>query len=282
MINELAKSSTFELLQALILSNNFEAEQIDKTDNQLINALSTINDQLLTIEQNEDQLLIQNDTLDKQEKEINGYKTLLLEAEKIAQHSTAQSRELSIAKSKVAELQKMVAGMGNVQKTNRLVKAQKAKAVERNARIEVLEKNAKLYRIDAKEDALKLKFAIEKIKDLNKQLDHNQGAGIYHKGEHHLTIWPEVTKIKRLDGSIFESRSLLYLHQSGCAKLVTFDPVDNAAVFCQMPKGGLRPSKEIKEFATNWLFTVNNLQDGIVEDKDMVSVNYNVEYKDKA
>ncbi len=276
---ELAKAGTFDLLQALILSNNIEADEFELSNRQLINANETINDQALKIEQQANELQIQAELIASQEKELKYQQKLLLDAEKLAHVSMAKDKELKIAKSKVAELQQKITSMGNVQKLNRLVKNQKTKAVERNKRIETLEKQTKEYRKELKDEKQRLTNAVEEVIRLKQQLAHNTGAGIYHNGEHHLIIWPEKTKMQRSDGSLFEARTLLYMHQSGCARMATLDPESGEASFCASPRGGLRPSKEVREFAKNWLYTVNVLQEGVVKDSDMVAVNYNAELK---
>lgn len=276
-INQLAKSGTFELLQALILSNNIEAESIADTQTQLLNAMNTIEQQANRLVQQSEQLNAQSDTITRQNMTLKSNETLLLEAEKIAQVSLAKNRELGIAKAKISELQQSITGLGNAKKMANLVKTQKAKAVERNKRIERLEREAKEHVKELKAEKIKVATAVDKVREQQRILDHNTGAGLYHNGDHHLVIWPEKTTIKRADGSMFEARSLLYLHQSGNAKIVSFDPEAGEAVFCQMPRGGLRPSKEVKAFAKDWLYTVNVMQDGIVKDADMIAVNYNVE-----
>lgn len=109
---------------------------------------------------------------------------------------------------------------------------------------------------------------------LQRQLAHDTGSGLYHNGEHHLIIWPQKTKFQRQDGSTFEARSLLYMHQSGRGGLFTYSE-EGGTVFATSPKPGLKPSKEVQEFAHNWLFKVNALQDGIVRESDMVPVDFN-------
>ena len=109
---------------------------------------------------------------------------------------------------------------------------------------------------------------------LQRQLAHDTGSGLYHNGEHHLIIWPQKTKMERPDGSVFESRALLYMHQSGRGALVSYNDQDGTAL-CASPKGGLKPSKEVMEFAHNWLFKVNSLQGGTVQESDMVPVDFN-------
>ncbi len=281
---ELAQAGTFDLLQALIISNNLEADELAQDSRQLsearqqISALQElINDQQLTIAQQNDELQLKIDEIADQAAELKECHSILLTADKLAKVSLVKDQELSIAKKKITELQQEITAMGNVKKLNRLVKSQKAKAVERNKRIETLEKQTKEYRKELKDEKRRMLNAVEEVIRLKQQLAHNTGAGIYHNGEHHLIIWPEKTKMQRSDGSLFEARTLLYMHQSGCARMATLDPESGEASFCASPRGGLRPSKEVREFAKNWLYTVNVLQEGVVKDSDMVAVNYNAE-----
>ena len=113
-----------------------------------------------------------------------------------------------------------------------------------------------------------------KIDLLQRQLAHDTGSGLYHNGEHHLIIWPQKTKFQRPDGTTFESRSLLYMHQSGRGALFTYSE-EGGTVFAASPKPGLKPTREVQEFAHNWLFKVNSLQGGIVHESDMVPVDFN-------
>ena len=113
-----------------------------------------------------------------------------------------------------------------------------------------------------------------KIEQLQRQLAHDTGSGLYHNGEHHLIIWPQKTKLQREDGSTFEGRSLLYMHQSGRAALFYYNEQDGT-VLAPSPKGGLKPSAAVQEFAHNWLFKVNSLLGGVVHPADMEPVDYN-------
>lgn len=79
------------------------------------------------------------------------------------------------------------------------------------------------------------------------------------------------------NGNKFKGQSLLYLHKSGRGGLMSYNPSTEQISLCAQPKGGLRPSEAVKEFAAQWLYKVNVLQDGVTRDEDMIPVNYNGE-----
>lgn len=179
--------------------------------------------------------------------------------------------QLKTAQEKVRELSQL-----NPKKLKEQAKRQalaNEKALGRNKKLEIEKKELK-----AEVKALKdqRNIAVNKVAELQRKLENNTGAGLYHNGEHHLIIWPQKTKMQREDGTQFESRSLLYLHQSGRGGLVSHDPQDGAQL-CAAPKGGLRPSKATLDFAQNWLRQVNEVQNGIITDADMIPVNFNAQ-----
>ncbi|MBY0420553.1 MAG: hypothetical protein K2W88_21080, partial [Pararheinheimera sp.] len=100
--------------------------------------------------------------------------------------------------------------------------------------------------------------AHDKVIQLRKELSLNTGSGLFHNGEHHLIVWPEESILKAADGSLFNCRSLLYLHQSGRGGLITYQQ-DVGARLCSAPKAGLKPDAKTLEFAQNWLYRVNEL-----------------------
>lgn len=117
--------------------------------------------------------------------------------------------------------------------------------------------------------------AHDKVIQLSKELALNSGAGLFHNGEHHLIVWPQATKMKAPDGSIFTCRALLYMNQSGRGGLISYNS-ELGARLCSAPKGGLKPDAKTLEFAKNWLYRVNELQKGVIYDADMLQVNHNI------
>ncbi|MBB1290988.1 MULTISPECIES: hypothetical protein [unclassified Pseudoalteromonas] len=197
---------------------------------------------------------------------------------KIASQTTALNNtiaslqsQLKTAHEKVRELNQL-----NPKKLKEQIKRQSEaneKAQGRNKKLEIEKKELKA---EVKVLRDQRNIAVNKVAELQHKLEHNTGAGLYHNGEHHLIIWPQKTKMQREDGTQFESRSLLYLHQSGRGGLISHDP-KNGAQLCAAPKGGLRPSKDTLDFAQIWLRQVNEVQNGIITDANMIPVNFNAQ-----
>ncbi|WP_394293032.1 hypothetical protein [Aeromonas rivipollensis] len=165
-------------------------------------------------------------------------------------------------------------GVNGISKLREQVKRLKDGNAEKDARISQLERDNSKARHDLTTAQRQSIEAHTKIDLLQRQLAHDTGSGLYHNGEHHLIIWPQKTKFQRPDGTTFESRSLLYMHQSGRGALFTYSE-ESGTEFAASPKPGLKPTKEVQEFAHNWLFKVNSLQGGIVHESDMVPVDFN-------
>ena len=244
--------------------------------------------QLDELSQERDELSIQNaaqhtQILDLQariadlEKENTGCREVARKAEKIGNDSIALQTEKARLQEQLAQLQKVVSSYGGVNGINKLkeqVKRLQNGNAEKDARISQLERDNSKARHDLTTAQRQSIEAHTKIDLLQRQLAHDTGSGLYHNGEHHLIIWPQKTKMERPDGSVFESRALLYMHQSGRGALVSYND-QNGTALCASPKGGLKPSKEVMEFAHNWLFKVNSLQGGTVQESDMVPVDFN-------
>lgn len=200
------------------------------------------------------------------------------DAQKLANLTTAQQRENITLKEQLKAAQQSIRELNqlNPKKLKEQNKRQKEANEKAQARNGKLELEAKEY----KKEIVALKDLVNKSSNLiieqKRTIEHNTGAGLYHKGKDHLIIWPQKTKMQRPDGSTFEGRSLLYLEQSGRGGLITYDP-ETGAQLCAAPKGGLRPSNDTIDFAKNWLFKVNEQQQGIVNDSDMIPVNHNPE-----
>ncbi|WP_270807095.1 hypothetical protein [Aeromonas sp. QDB25] len=198
-------------------------------------------------------------------------------AARIGNESIALQTEKARLQEQLNQLQQVVSSYGGVNGINKLkeqVKRLQNGNAEKDARISQLERDNGKARHDL---TIAQRQAIEahtKIDLLQRQLAHDTGSGLYHNGEHHLIIWPQKTKFQRPNGTTFEARSLLYMHQSGRGGLFTYSE-EGGTMFAASPKPGLKPSKEVQEFAHNWLFKVNSLQGGIVQESDMVPVDFN-------
>jgi cell division septum initiation protein DivIVA len=112
------------------------------------------------------------------------------------------------------------------------------------------------------------------IENLEKRLAYNQGSGIFHSGPHHLIVWPESVRMQNADGSEYTSQALLYMHQSGRGALLTHSP-ELGMQMAASPAGGLKLNGDYEQFAKNWLFKVNVLQNGIVTEQDMMKFDHN-------
>lgn len=211
------------------------------------------------------------------EKENSDCREAARKAEKIGHDSIALQTEKSRLQEQLAQMQQVLAsygGVAGIKKLKEQVKRLQDNGATKEARISQLEREVRQYRHDLTASQRKAIEAHTKIDELQRQLAHDTGSGLYHNGEHHLIIWPQKTKLQREDGSTFEGRSLLYMHQSGRAALFYYNEQDGT-VLAQSPKGGLKPSAATQEFAHNWLFKVNSLQGGVVHPADMDPVDYN-------
>ncbi|MGN5168224.1 hypothetical protein ACTG10_23755 [Aeromonas hydrophila] len=198
-------------------------------------------------------------------------------AEKIGNQVGALLVEKTRLQEQLNQLQQVIATYGGVNGIDKLKeqnKRLKSGNAEKDARISQLERDNSKVRHDLTTAQRQSIEAHTKIDLLKRQLAHDTGSGLYHNGEHHLIIWPQKTKFQRPDGTTFESRSLLYMHQSGRGALFTYSE-EGGTVFAASPKPGLKPTREVQEFAHNWLFKVNSLQGGIVHESDMVPVDFN-------
>lgn len=247
-----------------------------------------LSDQLDEVSQERDELSIQTaaqqaQILDLQarivdlEKENDLCRSAALEAERIAHNIIALKGEKTRLQEQLAQLQQVLASYGGVaglKKLKEQVKRLQDGNADKEARLRQLQQDNSKYRHDLTATQRQTIEAHTKIDELQRQLAHDTGSGLYHNGEHHLIIWPQKTKFQRPDGTTFEARSLLYMHQSGRGGLFTYSE-EGGTVFAASPKPGLKPSKEVHEFAHNWLFKVNALQDGVVHETDMVPVDFN-------
>lgn len=209
---------------------------------------------------------------------------MALKAEDIANQSAGLQQELATVRRQYADLQKTVKelnGEGSPKKLKEQVKRLKTKSGEKDKRIASQEQVIKTLRSTLEQRGQQLNQAVDKVEQLKKQLAHDTGSGLYHKDEHHLIIWPQKTTMQDENGNQFEGRSLLYLHQSGRGGLMTYNPDTEQVNLCAAPRGGLRPSEDVRSFAANWLYKVNAIQDGIVREEDMIPVNYNGNFENK-
>ena len=266
--------STDDLLAAFIQSYNHDNAEWD----QLVSDNEKLAQQLDGYKR---QAHSQRLELESLTKENDRCRELALQAEDVAKGSMAVTAERDRLKIQLRSLQQeftKLKGGGDPKRLKEQVVRLKSKSQEREKRITSLELGIKNEQRKRETTQVNLNKALNKIAELDKQLAHDTGSGLYHNGEHHLIIWPQKTKMLDEHGHTFEGRSLLYLHQSGRGGLMTYNPQSQQVNLGAAPRGGLRPTNELKEFAQDWLFKVNALQDGIVKDDDMIPVNYNSEF----
>ncbi|HHY0547270.1 TPA: hypothetical protein ACVU45_004499 [Vibrio parahaemolyticus] len=204
------------------------------------------------------------------------------EAEGIANNAIAVKTERDRLRDQLKATQKELTslkGGDNPKKLREQIARIKEKGKEKDKRITKLETDNKQYRHELTQERANTQKSIAKIAELQKQLAHDTGSGLYHKGPHHLIIWPQKTTMEDENGNRFEGRSLLYLHQSGRGGLMNYNPETGEVNLCAAPRGGLKPSEDVRSFAANWLYKVNAIQDGIVHEDDMIPVNYNGDFE---
>lgn len=259
-----------ELLAAFVPSFNDLTDQLDE--------VSQERDELdIQLAAKHSQLLDAQSRIADLEQENESCREAARKAEKIGKDSIALQTEKARLQEQLAQLQQVLASYGGVaglKKLKEQVKRLQDGNADKEARLRQLQQDNSKYRHDLTATQRQTIEAHTKIDLLQRQLAHDTGSGLYHNGEHHLIIWPQKTKFQRPDGTTFESRSLLYMHQSGRGALFTYSE-EGGTVFAASPKPGLKPTREVQEFAHNWLFKVNSLQGGIVHESDMVPVDFN-------
>lgn len=269
-VEALENAQPHELLSAFVVRFNDLSDQLDE--------VSQERDELsIKTAAKHTQILDMQARIADLEKENDLCRSAALEAERIAHNIIALKGEKTRLKEQLAQLQQVLASYGGVaglKKLKEQVKRLQDGNADKEARLRQLQQDNSKYRHDLTATQRQTIEAHTKIDELQRQLAHDTGSGLYHNGEHHLIIWPQKTKLQRDDGSTFEGRSLLYMHQSGRAALFYYNDQDGT-VLAQSPKGGLKPSAAVQEFAHNWLFKVNSLQGGVVHPADMEPVDYN-------
>lgn len=215
-------------------------------------------------------------------------RNMALEAEKIAkakikrdQEYTALARQLELSSARVKELQRQLTelkGSDNPQKLREQIQRVKEKSKERDAKITRLERTNQQLKDSIKTKDAQMVTAIDKIKRLEMEIRNGGFTGIYHEGDHHIILWPQmITSVNKETGQAHTSRALLHMHQSGTARLISYDDETHSVLIHKAPTGGVRIPKDVLQFAENWLFNVNVTQKGEVTPKDLVQINLNAE-----
>jgi len=269
-MTDLSTIDTSDLLTAFI--NNYNAEQ--EANEQIINELEKVNTAFYL--QSEENKTLKKQ-LEQQNQDLAKASQGIADAEKLAKVTVTQKNELALLRKQLATTQQQLTALNsaNPKKLKAQVERVKAKSEEKDKKItrlttELSQSNHKLKQANSDKDACK-----KVVEALRVELDNTKAQGLYHNGDHHLVIWPQKATMLRPDGSEFQGTNLLYLHQSGRGGFITFDPQSDESKLCPSPKGGLRPSAETIDFAHNWLYKVNQVQKGEVEDDDRAPINYN-------
>ncbi len=220
--------------------------------------------------------------------ELEDLKGILLTAEKVAhakmkleKDNQALTRELEMSRNRAKELQRQlneIKGGDNPKKLREQIKRIKEKNKEKDLKIKRLEQSVNAYREEVQDLRIKQNKSIEKIKQLELEKKNANFTGIYHKNEHHLILWPQVINSKNNEnGVVHQSRALLHMHQSGTARLISYDIENNLVVTHKAPQGGVKIPKDVQQFAEDWLFNVNVTQKGNVTPNDLMQTNLNIE-----
>ena len=220
------------------------------------------------------------------QEELEDLKGILLTAEKVAhakmkleKDNQALTRELEMSRNRAKELQRQlneIKGGDNPKKLREQIKRIKEKSKEKDTKNARLEREAKQYRHEIQDLKVKQNQAIEKIKQLKLEKQNMDFTGLFHKDDHHLILWPQVITSQNADtGETHQSRALLHMHQSGTARLISYDMDNNAIVTHKAPAGGVRIPKDVQQFAEDWLFNVNVTQDGNVTPRDLAQTDLN-------
>lgn len=257
-----------ELLTSFVNTYNLEQQESEENSIELTQIKLTMN--LLT---DENKQLKQQ--IAQQDNDLVTVNKGLADAQKLANTAITQKIELTRVREQLTTAQQELTTLNSQKNLKDQVKRVKEKSEEKSktiTRLNVELSTTKHELSQANEDKAACKKVVEMLKN---EQGNNQAQGVYHNGDHHLVIWPQKSDMVRADGSEFQGTNLLYLHQSGRGGFITFDPQNDKSELCPQPKSGLRPSNEVKEFAHNWLYKVNQLQKGVIEDSDRTPINYN-------
>lgn len=197
----------------------------------------------------------------------------LKKAEIIAREAVSQKRQLEAAQAALNGVRQeltQLKGPDNPKKLREQVKRLKDKNTELTAKSERLQREGNQYRAELKTERdmvqhLRKELYTQEVKHANTTFTR-----LWTEGEHHIMLWPEAITVQDVTtGEASKGRALLYMHNSMRGALLTLDETTGSARMGTSPKGGLKPSKAAKQFADNWLYKVNSLQNGDVKTEDL-------------
>lgn len=202
---------------------------------------------------------------------IKALETLLSQEQKVHEKTKREalitSRDKSRAENELTHLRQM-----NPQRLKKQNERLSGQNESYSLRIGQLEKEAVEYRKQIKDLNADRRVAIDKIKYEQSRILVEGAIGIYHDGLHHIVTWPQHFDMQLEDGSTFKQRPLLYVHQSGVAAMLTLHPDTRELNMAKQPKGGLRPPKDLLHSAAQWLYDVNIIRNGLVQDSDFIVI----------
>ena len=259
-----------ELLSAFIITYNDDQENAEATQ-QALDELQVA----FHLQSQENETLKQQ--IEQQDSDLHEMSKGLKDVDKIARSVTARKNENNLLKAQLNSVQEQLTSINsvNIKKLKSQVERVKTKSDEKDKKITSLTtelSNTRHKLTAANKDNVDCKKIVEAMRI---EQDNKKPQGLYHDGDHHLVIWHQKNEMQRNDGSTFNGTNLLYLHQSGRGGFITFDPQTDESKLCPAPKAGLRPSKDALDFAQNWLYKVNKIQHGDIEDADRLPIDYN-------
>ena len=155
--------------------------------------------------------------------------------------------------------------------------------------LDVLKKEAKTQKEQTKRNQKSIKAKEARIAKLEKgnksDLQLQQLTTVYHKGNDQLIIWPRSMKIG-IVGDEWEQTVLLYTNSRGCFVTLFLDRENEAHCSTFMNdfsgtkdqtrklinKNTMQVPEEVAEFAKNWMYKVNVMNDGKLEPIDLICV----------
>lgn len=202
---------------------------------------------------------------------------LAKENEKQGRRLQELERELTMSRQRANALQKEITTLkstGNPEKLKKQNQRLKDKNQELTAKNDRLQRENRAYRQDKEKIGVQYNEALDKIRMM--RAAGGDLPGIYHNGDHHLIAWPKRVPTQNIDtGETHESVALLHMHQSGTARLITYNEETGNIVIHKAPAGGVKLTKDVQQFAEDWLFHVNVTQGGNLTPDDVRQTNLN-------
>ncbi|MCE2597173.1 hypothetical protein K6Y31_20575 [Motilimonas cestriensis] len=273
--NPLEQYAPEELLSEFI--NKFNTMADEKDGQQTLLFLNT--EKLIESETRNAQLQAQ---LDEANQKLTAQRDLLKISESNSIKAMALKAQLDTANDTIQQQRKLLndyKGGNDPVKLKKRLEEQKEKNKGLIARNDLLVRDNRELRKERDNALSERNIAVNKVHETSVESIAESLPGIYHKGNDHILIMPNMLTMADSEGELFGGRALIYMHQSGCARLMTYNPDTQQSHICKSPRGGLKPSKETIEFAQNWLYKVNELQNGEITATDLRPADFNPKIK---